>query len=33
VVHFTAVLPEERYLSERFGTGYEEYRRRVRRYI
>jgi protein-S-isoprenylcysteine O-methyltransferase Ste14 len=33
VVHFTAVLPEERYLASRFGSAYEEYTRRVRRYV
>jgi protein-S-isoprenylcysteine O-methyltransferase Ste14 len=33
VVHFIAVLPEEEYLKEKFGSSYEEYRRRVRRYI
>jgi len=33
VVHLTAVLPEERYLAGRFGKGYEQYRRRVRRYF
>jgi len=33
VIHFTAVLPEERYLSEKFGDSYEAFRRRVRRYL
>jgi protein-S-isoprenylcysteine O-methyltransferase Ste14 len=33
VVHFIAVLPEERYLEERFEDAYREYRRRVRRYV
>ncbi len=32
-IHFTAVLPEERYLGEKFGESYEAYRRRVRRYL
>jgi protein-S-isoprenylcysteine O-methyltransferase Ste14 len=32
-VHVIAVLPEERYLTEKFGAPYEEYRRRVRRYL
>jgi protein-S-isoprenylcysteine O-methyltransferase Ste14 len=33
VVHFIAVLPEERYLTQKFGEPYEDYRRRVRRYL
>jgi protein-S-isoprenylcysteine O-methyltransferase Ste14 len=33
VVHFIAVRPEERYLREKFGAPYEEYLRRVRRYL
>jgi protein-S-isoprenylcysteine O-methyltransferase Ste14 len=33
VVHFIAVLPEERYLGEKFAGAYEEYRARVRRYL
>jgi protein-S-isoprenylcysteine O-methyltransferase Ste14 len=33
VVHFIAVLPEERYLDEKFEDAYREYRRRVRRYV
>jgi protein-S-isoprenylcysteine O-methyltransferase Ste14 len=33
VVHFIAVLPEEKYLKEKFGSSYEEYRTRVRRYL
>jgi protein-S-isoprenylcysteine O-methyltransferase Ste14 len=32
-VHFIAVLPEEAYLSERFGGDYETYRAAVRRYL
>jgi protein-S-isoprenylcysteine O-methyltransferase Ste14 len=33
VVHVIAVLPEEKYLKEKFGRSYEEYCTRVRRYI
>jgi protein-S-isoprenylcysteine O-methyltransferase Ste14 len=33
VVHFMAVLPEERYLSDKFGNGYREYCRQIRRYL
>ena len=32
-LHFGAVLPEERYLSERLGTAHAEYRDRVRRWL
>jgi protein-S-isoprenylcysteine O-methyltransferase Ste14 len=32
-VHFIAVLPEERYLTQKFGARYEDYLRRVRRYL
>ena len=33
VVHAIAVLPEEKYLTEKFGAPYEQYLRRVRRYL
>jgi protein-S-isoprenylcysteine O-methyltransferase Ste14 len=32
-VHFIAVLPEEKYLSEKFGESYQAYRARVGRYL
>jgi len=32
-VHFSAVLPEERYLSGKFGDSYRDYLGRVRRYF
>src|ERR1700694_2773149 len=32
-VHFIAVLPEERYLSKKFGESYKAYRTQVRRYL
>jgi protein-S-isoprenylcysteine O-methyltransferase Ste14 len=33
VVHFIAVLPEEKYLGEKFGKAYQEYLAKVRRYL
>jgi protein-S-isoprenylcysteine O-methyltransferase Ste14 len=33
VVHVIAVLPEERYLSQKFGQGYKNYLAQVRRYL
>jgi protein-S-isoprenylcysteine O-methyltransferase Ste14 len=33
IIHFIAVLPEEKYLSEKFGEPYREYLTRVRRYV
>jgi len=33
IVHFMAVLPEERYLSGKFGDSYRNYLGRVRRYL
>jgi protein-S-isoprenylcysteine O-methyltransferase Ste14 len=33
IVHYTAVLPEERYLAETFGDAYDRYRAKVRRYL
>jgi protein-S-isoprenylcysteine O-methyltransferase Ste14 len=33
VVHFTAVLPEEAYLEERFGDPYRQFKATVRRYL
>jgi protein-S-isoprenylcysteine O-methyltransferase Ste14 len=33
VTHFIAVLPEERYLTEKFGDSYKALLLRVRRYL
>jgi protein-S-isoprenylcysteine O-methyltransferase Ste14 len=33
VLHLTVIRQEERYLAATFGTGYDEYRRRVRRWL
>jgi len=33
VVHFSAVVPEERYLAEKFGDSYRGYVIKVRRYL
>ncbi|HVP54673.1 MAG TPA: isoprenylcysteine carboxylmethyltransferase family protein [Candidatus Eisenbacteria bacterium] len=33
IVHFMAVLPEEKYLAEKFGTDYLTYLSTVRRYL
>jgi len=33
LVHYGVVLPEERYLAERFGRAYEHYQARVRRWL
>lgn len=33
VMHYGVILREERYLEERFGDAYRQYRARVRRYI
>jgi protein-S-isoprenylcysteine O-methyltransferase Ste14 len=33
LLHFGVVKPEERYLAAKFGSTYDEYRRRVRRWI
>ena len=32
-VHFIAVLPEEKYLYEKFGESYKAYLSQVRRYL
>jgi protein-S-isoprenylcysteine O-methyltransferase Ste14 len=33
LVHFAAVRPEERYLTEKFGESYLRYKKSVRRYV
>jgi protein-S-isoprenylcysteine O-methyltransferase Ste14 len=33
LVHWGAILPEERFLRERFGAPYDDYARRVRRWL
>ena len=33
IVHYTAVLPEEAYLDEKFGDDYRAYKKKVRRYL
>lgn len=33
VIHYAAVLPEERYLAAEFGQAYADYAARVRRYL
>ena len=33
IMHWGVVLREERYLSRKFGASYDEYRKRVRRYL
>jgi len=33
LVHWGAIRPEERFLHERFGASYEDYTRRVRRWL
>jgi protein-S-isoprenylcysteine O-methyltransferase Ste14 len=32
-VHFVAVVPEEKYLAEKFGDSYRAYMIKVRRYL
>jgi protein-S-isoprenylcysteine O-methyltransferase Ste14 len=33
LVHWGAIRPEERFLHERFGAPYDDYARRVRRWL
>lgn len=33
VIHFGVILPEERYLDEKFGQDYRTYKKRIRRWI
>jgi len=33
LLHWGAVLPEERYLAAKFGAAYDDYRSRVRRWL
>jgi protein-S-isoprenylcysteine O-methyltransferase Ste14 len=33
IVHFTAVIPEEAYLGQKFGASYQTYKASVRRYL
>jgi len=33
LLRFGVVIPEERYLSRKFGASYDDYRRRVRRWL
>ena len=33
LVHWGAIRPEERFLHDRFGASYDDYRRRVRRWL
>lgn len=33
LLYWGAVVPEERYLAAKFGTAYDDYRRRVRRWL
>jgi protein-S-isoprenylcysteine O-methyltransferase Ste14 len=33
LTHYLAILPEEKVLKRKFGVRYEQYRKRVRRYL